>query len=44
MGVMEVQKDGLHLIEYNDIFTIDEIIEATEADLIINHPNIMKVK
>lgn len=44
MGVMEVQEDGLHLIEYNDIFTIEEIIEATEADLIINNPVVMKVK
>ena len=44
MGVMEVKEDGLHLIEYNDLFTIDEIIEATEATLIINNPKIMKVK
>ena len=44
MGVMEVKEDGLHLIEYNDLFTIEEIIEATEADLIINNPVVMKVK
>lgn len=44
MGVMEIKEDGLHLIEYNSMFTIDEIINATEADLIIDQPNIMKVK
>ncbi len=44
MGVMEVKDDGLHLIEYNNLFTIDEIIEATDAELIINNPKIVKVK
>lgn len=44
MGVMEVKEDGLHLIEYNDVFTIDEIIQATEADLIIKNPVVKKVK
>ena len=43
MGVMEVREDGLHLIEYNNEFTIDEIITATEATLIISNPKIMEV-
>ncbi len=44
MGVMEVKDDGLHLIEYNPMFTLDEIKEATEADLIINNPKEMEIK
>jgi 3-oxoacid CoA-transferase B subunit len=43
MGVMEVREDGLHLIEYNNEFTLDEIIEATEATLIISNPKVMEV-
>ena len=43
MGVIEVEEDGLHLIEYNPMFTINEIIEATEATLIINKPREMDV-
>lgn len=42
MGVMEVKEDGLHLIEYNNEFTIDEIKAATEATLIINNPKEME--
>lgn len=38
MCVIAVEKDGLHLIEYNNEFTINEIVEATEAKLIINNP------
>lgn len=44
MGVMEVHEDGLHLIEYNPMFTLDEIKEATEAELIINNPKEMEIK
>ncbi len=44
MAVMEVKEDGLHLIEYNNTFSIEEIIKATEANLIINNPSVMKVK
>jgi 3-oxoacid CoA-transferase B subunit len=44
MGVMEIQEDGIHLIEYNDEYTIEEIQNATEAHLIINNPSVMKVK
>lgn len=43
MGVMEVREDGLHLIEYNNEFTIEEIIEATEATLFISNPKVMEV-
>jgi acetate CoA/acetoacetate CoA-transferase beta subunit len=36
MGVMKVTKEGLLLTELNPEFTIDQIIEATEAELIID--------
>ncbi len=35
MGVMEVTKDGIVLKEYNPEYTLEEIQEATEAQLII---------
>lgn len=35
MGFMEITKDGIVLREYNPIFTIEEVQEQTEADLII---------
>ncbi len=44
MGVMEVKEDGLHLIEYNPMFTLEEIIEATEATLVINNPKKMELE
>lgn len=44
MVVITVENDGLHVVEYNPQFTIDEIIEATEATLIINNPSTMKVE
>jgi len=44
MGVISVEEDGLHLIEYNPEFTIDEIKEATEATLIINNPKKMEME
>ena len=37
MCVIEVRPDGLHLTEYNSEFTLDEILAATEAELIISH-------
>jgi 3-oxoacid CoA-transferase B subunit len=43
MGVMEIMDDGIHLIEYNPEYTLDEIIEATEATLIIDDPKAMEV-
>ncbi|HKM29838.1 MAG TPA: 3-oxoacid CoA-transferase subunit B [Bacilli bacterium] len=36
MAVMEVREDGLHLLEVNPSFTIQEVIAATEAELIID--------
>ena len=44
MGVMEIQEDGIHLIEYNPIFTLEEIQENTEATLIINNPVKMELE
>lgn len=44
MGVIEVQEDGLHLLEYNPEFSIDEVIAATEATLIIDNPKIMEME
>jgi 3-oxoacid CoA-transferase B subunit len=41
MGVIEVKEDGLHLVEYNPMFTIEEIINATDATLKINNPKTM---
>jgi len=35
MGVMEVRPDGLHLVEYNPVFSVEEIQRATEAELIV---------
>lgn len=35
MGVMKVTPDGLRLIEYNPEFTVEEIRDATEADLLV---------
>lgn len=36
MGVMQVTNDGIELIEINNEYTIDEIIKATGAKLIIS--------
>ncbi len=36
MGVMEIKEDGIHLVEYNKEFTVEQIQEATEAKLIID--------
>lgn len=44
MGVIDVQEDGLHLLEYNPEFSIDEVIAATEATLIIDNPKIMEME
>lgn len=35
MGVMEITKDGIKLIEINPEFTVEQVQEATEAKLII---------
>lgn len=39
MGVIEVTKEGLVLIEINPEFTVEQVQEATEATLIIS-PNL----
>jgi len=44
MGVIEVKDDGLHLVEYNPEFTIEEVVTATEATLIINNPKKMEME
>lgn len=43
MGVIEVTKDGLVLIEIAPDTTLEEIIAATEAELIIS-PNLNKIE
>ncbi|MFO7968905.1 MAG: 3-oxoacid CoA-transferase subunit B [Candidatus Izemoplasmatales bacterium] len=42
MAVMEVKEDGLHLLEVNPKYTVKEVIEATEAELIISEVLPMK--
>ncbi len=42
MAVIEVKEDGLHLLEYHPDYTIEDIVNATEAKLIIDNPQIMK--
>ncbi len=43
MAVIEVKEDGLHLIERHPDVSIEEIIDATEASLIIDEVKIMEV-
>lgn len=38
MGVMKIINEKIHLIEYNPMFTFEEIQAVTEATLIIDHP------
>jgi 3-oxoacid CoA-transferase B subunit len=42
MAVMEIRNDGLHLLEVNSDYTIEQVILATEAKLIINNVIPMK--
>jgi acetate CoA/acetoacetate CoA-transferase beta subunit len=42
MCVMEVKKDGLHLLEVNPAYTIEEVMNATDAELIIDEVKPMK--
>jgi acyl CoA:acetate/3-ketoacid CoA transferase beta subunit len=44
MGVMVIKDDGIHLVEYNPEYSIQDIKNATEANLIINDPIKMKVE
>ncbi|MDX9691494.1 MAG: 3-oxoacid CoA-transferase subunit B [Acholeplasmataceae bacterium] len=43
LAVMEVKEDGLHLVERHPDVSIQEIIESTEANLIINDVKLMNV-
>lgn len=43
MAVIEVKKDGLHLIERHPNVSIDDIIKNTEADLIIDDVRLMHI-
>lgn len=36
MAVMKVEKDGLHLLEVHPSYSLEEVIKATEAELVIN--------
>lgn len=42
MAVIAVEKDGLHLLEVNPQYSVAEVIEATEATLIVNQIQPMK--
>lgn len=43
LGVMEVREDGLHLIERHPDVSVEEIISQTEANLIVDHVELMEV-
>jgi len=43
MGVMEITKDGILLTELHPDYTVEQIQEATEAELIIS-PNLKPMK
>lgn len=43
MAVMEVKEDGLHLVERHPDVSIEEIVAATEADLIIHDVKLMNI-
>jgi len=42
MAVMSVEKDGLHLLEVNPEFTLEDVINATEAELFCDNVVPMK--
>jgi len=44
MGVMEIKDDGLHLLEYNPEYTLEQVIEATDATLIIKKVKVMELE
>jgi len=44
LGVMVIKEDGIHLVEYNPEYSLEDIKNATEANLIINEPIEMKVE
>ena len=42
MAVMRVEEDGLHLLEVNPQYSIEDVVKATEAELIIGEVLAMK--
>ena len=42
MCVLEVKKDGLHLLEVNPSYSIEDVVNATDADLIIGEVKEMR--
>lgn len=42
MAVMSVESDGLHLLEVHPNYTVEEVVKATEADLVIDKVERMK--
>lgn len=42
MAVMAVEEAGLHLLEVHPDYTVDEVVQLTEADLIIEDVKVMK--
>jgi len=44
MGVMEIKDDGLHLLEYNPEYTLEQVIDATDATLIIKKVKVMELE
>lgn len=42
MAVMEVREDGLHLLEVNPNYSVDDVVNATGAKLIINEVKEMR--
>jgi len=44
MGVMKVVAQGLHLVEINPEYTSEQVQAATEANLIIDNPAVMRVE
>jgi acetate CoA/acetoacetate CoA-transferase beta subunit len=42
MAVMKVEEDGLHLLEVHPDYSVDDVVKATEAELIIDKVEKMK--
>ncbi|HPJ23540.1 MAG TPA: 3-oxoacid CoA-transferase subunit B [Bacillota bacterium] len=42
MAVMEVRKDGLHLLEVHPDYSLEDVINATDAELIVEDVSPMK--
>ena len=44
LAVIEVQKDGLHLIEIADGVTLDEVKKATGTKLLVDEANLKPMR